>query len=422
MRIRGTVFAVIAAMLLISLPSVFAQGTCKQRRNVDKLTAPEIKAISDAIQKLKQERPDRYEFWKNVHGRSPEGPCIHGDEQIFPWHRAMLYYFEQELRTLTGNQCLALPYWDWTQSATGKEGYPEAFETAFPNITRNDNSDTTQPAVSPDEIRDLLTRPWQEFTEGLEGGPHNGIHGGYVGGDMGSPPTAGKDFIFYGHHANLDRIWAQYQLRHPGENPGNATYTTQGFPKKTSTKDVLDIALLEYSYDDLQAAPKAERAAPPSVPAYVNLSGGTATTFPIGNDGLDGESLLVLEKVPVSTISTIQGVAYLHPASVAYKADDPDFKRAYFAGYFFVWKRTAGQHSTHPATETVVINVGQRFATVAADRQKGKWVITVVTSTVPDRRPKGLLHAALKGASLQYGAALLESANKKRTLLKAKGR
>src|SRR5258706_12911893 len=111
MRIRGTVSVVIAAIFLVSFSSVFAQSTCKQRRNIDKLSAPEIKVISDAIQKLKQERPDRYEFWKNVHGRFPEGPCLHGDEQIFPWHRAMLYYFEQELRTLTGNQCLALPYW-----------------------------------------------------------------------------------------------------------------------------------------------------------------------------------------------------------------------------------------------------------------------------------------------------------------------
>ncbi len=43
---------------------------------------------------------------------------------------------------------------------------------------------------------------------------HNGTHV-WVGGQMGRVPTAPNDPVFWLHHANIDRLWAIWQTRHP---------------------------------------------------------------------------------------------------------------------------------------------------------------------------------------------------------------
>ena len=50
----------------------------------------------------------------------------------------------------------------------------------------------------------------------------SGVHGSVhirTGGDMTSVPTAAYDPIFYLHHANVERIWADWQIAHPGPLP-----------------------------------------------------------------------------------------------------------------------------------------------------------------------------------------------------------
>jgi tyrosinase len=65
---------------------------------------------------------------------------------------------------------------------------------------------------------------FRNFLEGFIGssGLHNSVHlwvGGGVG-HMGSVPTAINDPVFWMHHANVDRIWCQWQ----GQNFGNQHY------------------------------------------------------------------------------------------------------------------------------------------------------------------------------------------------------
>lgn len=43
---------------------------------------------------------------------------------------------------------------------------------------------------------------------------HNGTHV-WVGGMMGFTPPAPNDPVFWLHHCNIDRLWAQWQIRHP---------------------------------------------------------------------------------------------------------------------------------------------------------------------------------------------------------------
>ncbi len=49
-----------------------------------------------------------------------------------------------------------------------------------------------------------------------ESGMHNGVHV-WVGGKMADVPTAPNDPAFWLHHSNIDRLWAQWQARFPGD-------------------------------------------------------------------------------------------------------------------------------------------------------------------------------------------------------------
>ncbi len=65
----------------------------------------------------------------------------------------------------------------------------------------------------------LSSTSFSSFQNSLNG-PHGGVHID-VGGDMGSFAGAGFDPIFYLHHCNVDRVWAQWQNTHPGPQPAN---------------------------------------------------------------------------------------------------------------------------------------------------------------------------------------------------------
>jgi tyrosinase len=41
--------------------------------------------------------------------------CPHGNWWFYVWHRGYLGYFEQTIRSLSGDDTFAIPYWDWTQ-------------------------------------------------------------------------------------------------------------------------------------------------------------------------------------------------------------------------------------------------------------------------------------------------------------------
>jgi tyrosinase len=73
----------------------------------------------------------------------------------------------------------------------------------------------------------MSERTYRAFTLALEGGHpgemgssrmHNGVHNWVVGitSDIQYSLT---DVLFWLHHANCDRLWAQWQKDHPTEHP-----------------------------------------------------------------------------------------------------------------------------------------------------------------------------------------------------------
>ncbi len=216
--------------------------------------------------------------------------CPHGNWFFLPWHRAYLVSFERICRQMSGDPNFALPYWDWTVQPR----LPPAFTSpAMGNGRRNplfDNTRQARPnstlrtsAVGPAVISRLMgeaqfenfgsTRPtgqnstdarWLRAagrTTALEGGPHNTTHV-FVGGDM-SDMISPRDPIFWLHHCNIDRLWAQWNAlgRRNTTNRLWAAFRFNGMfqtPQgqgltawNVGVSDMLDHQAFGYTYPDL---------------------------------------------------------------------------------------------------------------------------------------------------------------------------
>ncbi len=150
--------------------------------------------------------------------------CPHGTWNFFPWHREYLFRFESIIRELTGEAEFCLPYWDWTSNPN----LPLAFKKAGSSLALDDKSRTTDISqqikkVTGSEICEKIMKvtDFESFMGSadssgeMEYGPHNGVH--VVLGSLGSPMGNFKsplDPIFWLHHCNVDRLWAEWQEKH----------------------------------------------------------------------------------------------------------------------------------------------------------------------------------------------------------------
>lgn len=65
-------------------------------------------------------------------------------------------------------------------------------------------------------------------------------------GDMVSAGVTAYDPIFWGHHSNVDRLWAEWETQHPGAGPDNLSAVLPPFP--LSVDQTLNIANFGYEY------------------------------------------------------------------------------------------------------------------------------------------------------------------------------
>jgi tyrosinase len=109
---------------------------------------------------------------------------------------------------------------------------------------------------------------FENATGALENQPHNVVHdliGGQTDGEcqmgwMSDPMCAAADPIFWLHHSNIDRLWANWIFLGGGRsNPTDNAWLTQqylfynpsGSPVTMQVSDVLDMETqLQYRYDD----------------------------------------------------------------------------------------------------------------------------------------------------------------------------
>jgi tyrosinase len=189
-----------------------------------------------------------------------------------------LLAFERILRSASGDPELTLPYWDWTDPA--QRALPDRFfDPNSPLFETHRRIKRGQPvpatAVAWEQAFRVVsfaspgngegfggpykTKPGHNAHDvygALERDAHNAVHT-EIGSWMGDPDTAGRDPIFWLHHANIDRLWGEW-LRLGGgrRNPDDSLWLETRFTFfdpmgrriSLSASDVLDLDRLGYYY------------------------------------------------------------------------------------------------------------------------------------------------------------------------------
>ena len=264
-----------------------AQST-RLRRDVTKLdpSDPLLGNYAQAVKAMHDDLPaNDPRNWRNqalIHINH----CMHGARDFPHWHRHYLANFELICGDLIGDPSFALPYWNWTENR-GRIPDPffdlDGLNVAFwkdPSNAQSDHwdQDTVQTVGRRNLIKGqgLQDDPQRggSFTKqriagiqalsnynlwafSLEGSPHNDGHvvvgagNGHMGNGM-SP----LDPIFWLHHCNIDRLWAQWQAAGNTTPPLSSTYDGQFVdankqPVMATSANALNIAGFNYTYDVL---------------------------------------------------------------------------------------------------------------------------------------------------------------------------
>lgn len=246
------------------------------RKNIQNLAPDELQKLRLAFSKLMEIRDNRgFNYIAGIHG-APQFKCWHhwrrrGESRLLPlfcpWHRAYLYWLEQNLRDQVPD--VTLPWWDWSSSTSRLEGIPKAYSdkkdsagkpnsllksrifvpTANPPLNEDTFRNPGNPSDLPtkNDVDNMLSKQdFADFEDDLED-LHDSVHG-WVGGSMGRVATAGFDPIFWAHHTNIDRLWRIWQMNRAdiGFPPDLLNEILEPFP--FTVRDVLDVRSLGYEY------------------------------------------------------------------------------------------------------------------------------------------------------------------------------
>lgn len=203
-----------SAAAFLSLPSLsFGQTTSGIRLEWQQFkTTPQYASFINAVRKMKANTnatsPSSWEYWVNVHLNY----CPHGIAYFLAWHRGYLYYLEQQLRIVSGDSTLSVPYWNYykypripaefTDPTPGNPLYmPRAGTSVYKALT-----------LSPfgSGVWNFQRGTTNAFEPQLESAPHNPVHD-LIGGEM-AKMTSPRDPIFFLHHSNIDRLWHAWAL------------------------------------------------------------------------------------------------------------------------------------------------------------------------------------------------------------------
>lgn len=173
---------------------------------------------------------------------------MHSMQRFLPWHRIYLLRMEELLMMVDPTVCI--PYW----KSSEEQAFPSWLLGFTPTVnliggphtvTRNIGAFAALPNAA--AVAAVMTNgTFNAFTSALQG-VHNSGHV-WVGGSMGSVPTAPSDPVFWMHHAEIDRIWAEWQAAHPGQNPTLIGAATIMDPWTETEVNTRDITALGYSY------------------------------------------------------------------------------------------------------------------------------------------------------------------------------
>ncbi|SYX86341.1 tyrosinase family protein [Paenibacillus alvei] len=354
----------------------------KKRKDINELDENQISDYIHALNILRarsESNPDDesgYIFQAGLHNDPFIGPCEHGNDLFFAWHRAHLHYFEELLQETdpprTAN--VTIPYWDWLHPETNGK-FPAVF--AKPGLFMSDRNNN--PTELPPDTLQIVTEEtdWNEFggfpkehpTRNygkFEIGPHNYMHPIYIGGRMANPSTAAEDPIYWSFHAFIDLLWAEWQRRNSMPPPTSPDADLRGFLAKPKHKvhDFQKTTDFDYEYEYTDKLNQAFGVSQPEHVRHELLA--DEPLRPLFSDELDSElrrtqraqftlpsppattetAYVRLRDLKVPTIGSYMLRAYVHPKEVPFNKDDSDFQRQFGVGYVVLWK-THGTDNTH---------------------------------------------------------------------------
>lgn len=173
---------------------------------------------------------------------------MHSNPRFLPWHRIYLVHLEELLQMVDPTVCI--PYW----KSSEEQAFPSWLLGFAPTVdllggphtvTRNIGAFATLPDAG--AVAGVMGNgTFNTFAPALEG-VHDSGHV-WVGGSMMSIPTAPADLVFWMHHAEIDRLWAEWQAANPGQNPNLAGPAAIMDPWPEDEAATRDITALGYTY------------------------------------------------------------------------------------------------------------------------------------------------------------------------------
>tara|TARA_R110002020_G_scaffold143823_6_gene316399 strand:+ start:2916 stop:4445 length:1530 start_codon:yes stop_codon:yes gene_type:complete len=303
---RQFISTVSAGAVLLAAPAILraqaGSGTPvingrRIRRKLSTLAAndPFFTAYGQAIEAMHTLAEDNPRSWL-AQARIHANFCMHGTNEFFPWHRPYLHYFEKICGELIGDENFALPYWDWRDN-NGRLPSPffadgplnvlswsdpgdfngigwGAISTVPYRFAREDFGLIDGPAAgsfSQSAMDDMENASTFDLLAELTEGPHGTAHvvvGGNprwgLGTDTGhfSSGLSPLDPIFWLHHANVDRIWANSTIPVADQKAAfddiskvysGVFFDASGGGADAALADTFDLANYGYSYDFLES-------------------------------------------------------------------------------------------------------------------------------------------------------------------------
>jgi hypothetical protein len=157
------------------------------------------------------------------------------------WHRQFLIRFEQRLQQV--NDAVFIPYWDWIANPAPPAEISDPALLDSWSVDRDLDLNLMPSAADVEAVK--ARRRFPAFQLALEV-VHGPVHLA-VGGDM-ETVASPTDPIFFMHHANVDRIWYEWQGDHPTQNPPNMADVLQPALLNVPVSSVVDRNQLPYSY------------------------------------------------------------------------------------------------------------------------------------------------------------------------------
>jgi hypothetical protein len=228
----------------------------KPRRNAKSVTPAERAAYRDALLAIQTDPNFQYsdgvQYWRKQNDVHSPGNPNHGNPAFLAWHREMMNGYEELLKE--AKPLVTLLYWDWTEDPrTGTN----LFSTDFmgvgngtvaaplvplrpPTLTRNVGGTATDPggnivcaaSLFESDASFNVIGDFPPLGEAIESVPNHDCAHGYIGGYTTSAGpisflnTAAQDPFFFLLHANVDRLWANWQRQNgnPSRLDPVATY------------------------------------------------------------------------------------------------------------------------------------------------------------------------------------------------------